>query len=274
VTGGVVKCAIDPSTECALGSPLIWPRACVSYSMQYQASKQVDLENATAVAAKAFAAWEQVTCPGGGSPSIHLSNAFGPVACKMQEYNKLDGNANVVLFHDNEWPYTADEDALALTTVSFNAKSGDIYDADVEVNGLRTLSIDLAVDPRGFDLRSILTHEAGHFLGLAHSQSADATMWRYYEPGSIDLDQDDIDAICAVYPPTEERSVCDFSPRQGFSPECGIYPSTVSCAMSPVFTVRATRQREPFLLLGGLACVHVLRRARRAKRESRIATRS
>jgi hypothetical protein len=229
--------------------------------MQYQASKQVDLESATAVATKAFAAWEEVICPGGGSPSIHLSDAFGPVACKVHEYNKLDGNANVVLFHDDEWPYTADEDAIALTTVSFNAQSGAIYDADVEVNGLRTLSIDLAVDPRGFDLRSILTHEAGHFLGLAHSHSPDATMWRFYEPGSVDLDQDDIEAICAVYPPTDAANVCDFSPRQGFSPACGIYPSTVlSCALAPAFTARTTREGRPFLLLAGLACVQVLRR--------------
>jgi hypothetical protein len=240
--------------------------------MQYQASKQVDLESATAVAAKAFDAWEQAACPGGGSPAIHLSNAFGPVACKLQEYNKLDGNANVVLFHDDEWPYTANEDALALTTVSFNTRSGDIYDADVEINGLQTLSIDLAVDPQGFDLRSILTHEAGHFLGLAHSRNPDATMWRFYEPASIDLDQDDIDAICAAYPPTEAKSVCDFSPRQGFSPECGIYPSSASCAMSPVFTVRTTRNGEPFLLLAGLLCVlsnrGCCRRSRRGSRRS------
>jgi hypothetical protein len=233
--------------------------------MQYEASKQVDLESATTVTANAFAAWEQVTCPGGGSPSIHLSNPYGPVACKVHEYNKLDGNANVVLFHDDEWPYSADEDALALTTVSFNAQSGVIYDADIEVNGLRALSIDLAVDPRGYDLRSILTHEAGHFLGLAHSPSPDATMWKYYDPGSVDLDHDDIDAICAVYPPADEAGACDFSPRQGFSPACGIYPSTVSCAMSPAFSARATGEGEPFLLIAGLACVQFLRGAVRLR---------
>jgi hypothetical protein len=52
-----------------------------------------------------------------------------------------------------------------------------------------------------FDLQAILTHEAGHFLGLAHATDTNAIMYAYYQPGAIQLTSDDVDAICTVYPP-------------------------------------------------------------------------
>jgi hypothetical protein len=230
-------CAIDPVTGCPDGEPIAWPQYCVSYSLQYQASSKVDLETATNVTATAFAAWQTAICPGGGIPSIQLDQSFGPVACKSHEYNQIDGNANVILFHDDEWPYAATPDVLALTTVTFSKKTGDIYDVDIEINGLQPLSTSDEVDVGSYDLQSIVTHEAGHFLGLAHSLDPDATMWAQYSMGTAsfrDLSDDDIAGICNVYPPSSAEQVCDFSPRQGFSPECGIYPAgNGSCSVAP-----------------------------------------
>lgn len=73
------------------------------------------------------------------------------------------------------------------------------------------------------DLLSVLTHEAGHFLGLAHSSAPEATMDPVY-PGGTDLRTpaaDDILGICTVYP--ADRSAageCTGIPRHGFSPAC------------------------------------------------------
>lgn len=160
-------------------------------------------------------------------PSIAVAPARGTVACTIEEYNQTDGNANIIVFRDDNWESEDHEpSALALTTVHYNSKTGDIYDVDMEINGQYRLSTS-EMPGDAYDLQSVVTHEAGHFLGLAHSEEADATMYLQYSSGSVafrDLSDDDIAGICAIYPP-ERTGVCDFEPRKGFSPECGIYPT-------------------------------------------------
>lgn len=64
-------------------------------------------------------------------------------------------------------------EALAMTTVWANPSSGEIRDADVEVNALHFRWADLvAGGPERVgaqDLQNALTHEFGHFIGLDHS---------------------------------------------------------------------------------------------------------
>jgi hypothetical protein len=258
-------CEIDPVTNCPSGTPIWWPQYCISYSMQYQASKKVDLATATATAEKAFGVWQNATCPFGGFPSIKVDHPFGPVACDVHEYNQVDGNANIILFHDDAWPYMNGSDVLALTTVTFSKKTGDIYDVDMEINSMQPLSTTPVVDPEAYDLQSIMTHEAGHFLGLGHSLDPQATMWTQYSTGTDsfrDLSDDDIAGICATYPPTDQAQVCDYMPRQGFSPDCGIYPAGAgSCAVTRASMGAGTRGASPATWL--LACAALAAKRRR-----------
>jgi subtilisin-like proprotein convertase family protein len=55
----------------------------------------------------------------------------------------------------------------------------------------------------GRDLFSVALHEAGHSLGLDHSEVADAVMYAFIGFGEIlaDLHQDDIDGILSIYAP-------------------------------------------------------------------------
>ena len=77
-----------------------------------------------------------------------------------------------------------------------------------------------------YDLLSVLTHEAGHFLGMAHAiDNPEATMNPTYQPMTIgfrSLEPDDGLGICAMYPPDDEPPAedCNPIPRHGYSPNC------------------------------------------------------
>lgn len=129
------------------------------------------------------------------------------------------------MFRDDTRPHPAAEDALGLTATTFDTVTGDILDADVELNGTVDLSSSSMVEPGRYDLLSLLTHEAGHFLGLAHSNQPGATMQPIYMVGTDDwrtLSDDDIAGICAVYPPDRKAEPCDFTPHGGFASECAL----------------------------------------------------
>ncbi|HEX2673400.1 MAG TPA: matrixin family metalloprotease, partial [Polyangiaceae bacterium] len=122
------------------------------------------------------------------------------------------------------WPYVGGEDALGLTRLRFNPDTGEIYDSDIEVN---TVTEPLSVgEPNAgaVDLDSLLTHEAGHLLGLAHTLEAGATMLAGYKLGSIELRSlapDDVAGLCSIYAPKRQVSSTSCEPRHGFSDLCG-----------------------------------------------------
>ncbi|MEO7096721.1 MAG: hypothetical protein ABI175_25915, partial [Polyangiales bacterium] len=156
-----------------VGAPIAWPSKCVGYSFQTNGSVQVDLATARALARKAFDDWSSLdcaTCPGmgAGNPSISFVEQ-GTVACNKAEYNPSAGNANVITFWDHDWPHPDGDITLALTTVTYSRSTGDIYDADLEVNSDRSINELTTADPPAkvsYDLPSIFAHEIGHFFGL------------------------------------------------------------------------------------------------------------
>ncbi len=217
-------CVPATPTDCGAATTLHWPQPCTEWSLQQDASKQVTFAAAGPLVTQAFQAWMSATCPGGGSPNVKVSEG-PPATCHKAEYNQTQHNAYIVMFDDDGWPYSGTAymyNTLALTTVTYDVDSGDIYDADMEINSAdNTFTTgDTGVD---YDLLSVVTHEAGHFLGLAHTATTTATMYAMYQEGSIskrDLAADDIAAICAAYPPAAPESGCDPTPRHGFSPLC------------------------------------------------------
>ena len=170
---------------------LYWASSCVGYSLTRAASVQVPLETARAVVAESFAEWARHDCTEGGAgcgtgkPSI-VAHDLGPVDCGDVEHTQGGKNANIIAFRDGVWPHEGT--ALALTTVTFRVDGGEIFDVDMEIQSNPT-EVKLATGPTvpagEYDLRSIITHEAGHFLGLAHTArtNTDATMFESYRPG-------------------------------------------------------------------------------------------
>lgn len=216
-------CERDENGCLVSGEPLYWASDCVTVAIQSDGSllHGIDADEVEALAVEALATWRTVDCGGGRAPSIELQS-LGQVACNLVEYNE-GGNANIVMIRDDDWPYSGSANTLGRTRLAFDPGNGRIYDADIEVNGAE---VDLSVgDPvEGADLLSILTHEMGHFLGLDHSLDENATMRFDYEPFGTalrSLGQDDIDGICAVYPPDRTPASTSCEPRHGFSAECG-----------------------------------------------------
>ncbi|NUO49620.1 MAG: matrixin family metalloprotease [Polyangiaceae bacterium] len=217
VCGEEVGKVCNPAQSNDCGTPIFWPTSCVGFSVQRDASSDVDFDTATELTEQAFAAWSNADC-GDGTPSITATN-LGPVSCSEQTFDAETRNSNTIIFRDDDWPYGPG--ALALTTVTYALDTGEIRDADIELNSddatFTTGDSDVNVD-----LLSILTHETGHFLGLAHTDVDGATMQTDYPPKSTtlrNLEQDDVDAICAVYPPDREAA-CTPDPVNGLGDEC------------------------------------------------------
>jgi MYXO-CTERM domain-containing protein len=208
-----------PPQDSDSGVPLFWGMPRITYSIQEDASQDVSLAETQNAVRAAFDAWMAVDC-GDGPPRIELIETE-TVVCALHEYNKDRGNANIIFYRDQDWDDSPSK--LAITTVTFHKDTGEIFDADMALNStdFHFTTGETVVDA---DLLSVLTHETGHFLGLAHSNVAGATMNEGYSTGSTalrDLTEDDRAGICAIYPPTTPITAdCDSTPRHGFSAVC------------------------------------------------------
>lgn len=137
--------------------------------------------------------------------------------------------------------------AAGLTTAVFvddpdSDRDGAIVDADIELNGvnfaLAHQGQSTGTAPCQSEITNTLTHELGHLLGLEHPcrtgtdpartddqgravplcsattdpDIVDATMYNFQDCGETKkatLAEDDIDAICTIYPIAEDPGVCE-----------------------------------------------------------------
>lgn len=217
----VADCDPPAGQECTtIGAPLYWPKQCVGFSLQQDASPTIPYETFSAVTQRAFQSWLVADC-GGQPPNIDVVD-LGPVSCAAVEYNQYAGNANIITFRNTTWPYESSSHTLALTTVTFNTENAQIYDVDIEINAAE-VQLTTTDDGVQYDLEAILAHELGHFFGLAHSGDSSATMYARYKRGTTDLrtpEPDDYAGMCAIYPPGE-TGTCDPTPRRGLQTTCG-----------------------------------------------------
>jgi hypothetical protein len=208
------------------GKPFFWDRQCVSFSMSKRSTPEPSLDSLRDAADRAFRPWTEVECAN-GRVGLQIVQTAELGQCTTAQYNLHGPNANTIMFLTDWAGPDFYADAFAITQIRYNSITGEIYDADMQINEtLGPLGIcDGTCPPGVIDLQNTMTHEAGHFLGLGHSDVGNATMSAQANIGETtkrDLASDDNAGLCAIYganPPAKCESK-DFLPRHGFSPLC------------------------------------------------------
>jgi hypothetical protein len=264
------ECDTDEQDCVTSGVPLHWASDCVTFDVQLDGSPRSGIDAATAanVVERAFATWLQADC-GGGQPAIKVGT-YGLVSCDESRFNQRGRNANIVMFRDVTWPYPGAADTFGMTMLRYNKHTGELWDADVEINSAE-FNLTAIGERDRVDLQSILTHEFGHFLGLAHPgpDRLEATMsprWDGSGTSLRSLDTDDVDGVCTLYP-KGRAATATCEPVNGFSSECfePVGPVPQGCAS-------IARRRNAGVELPGVAALLALAYWRR--RSPRHARRS
>jgi hypothetical protein len=160
---------------------------------------------ALATVQNSYARWVQgnVNCTSWSSTyNGSFTNPAGQAAV-----NGNDGQ-NLTIFLGGQqagWTWPHDGATLALTTTTFYTGTGEIFDGDMEINNnFNWKAGGEGNQATAYDLESVVTHEAGHFLGLAHSPGSTAVMFASFAPGEVrsNLNAADLDDVCGVYPGT------------------------------------------------------------------------
>ena len=237
------------------GKPLSWSSSCETVTIYLNGFTAMTPDEVAKSIAGAAAAWgpDEVTCPaatgdgGSGHPYFQILPALSSGG-SVPGFGHPDGK-NSIVFQTTNW----DEDAAAVAVTSvFKEPSGNIVEADIEINATDPQDIAWAnLDPgsppekngiQRFDLQTAMTHEFGHFLGLAHTcigagndgndqalsakddqgqpvpdcatagaPENQAVMWYVVDAESITkrvLTTDDARGVCAIYPPSVNPPAC------------------------------------------------------------------
>ena len=216
-------CQYDEYHCVSSGYGYVWPSLPIPYRFNAAGSKQfADDEEMRAAVRRAFRRWTQVTCDGKPTSLAFVEQADSRTSLKLGVKAPAD---YAIYFRDDDW--LEEERDLALTRQDPFLNSGQIAAANIEVNTFDQ-TFRLADDqPGDFDLEAVLTHEAGHYIGLDHSPVRGSVMAPAYCDGQKPcprpteelraLGDDDLAAVCRLYPPTTA------APKQG----CGVAAAAV-----------------------------------------------
>ncbi len=196
------------------GDRVRWKESCFYYTLHEDGSDNIPMEALRKAIRASFDTWEDVDCS-----YFYFEETEEDATCSPIGFDLKKSNMNLLVWREDDWHVDSDHDrsVMALTTLSYDDKSGRILDADIEFNGE---IFDFSVDGEAgmADIQNTATHEIGHTIGLEHTSNRDATMAPTAETGDTDkrtLHKDDINGICELYPIESDPNICK-------EPYCGL----------------------------------------------------
>jgi len=218
----------DPTSHC-----LYWPAGTVTVHQSETGNPETGPAALDAIT-RAFQSWQTIM---NGCGSLTLTEG-ARVSDRTIGFDvkDLSNNRNVILFRPKScvsaapasdacwkdsscsnkydcWEYS--DATIALTTTTYDTHTGRVYDADVEFNAGRFsfTTVDGPTCTRlppptqngcaAYDVQNTMTHEAGHLIGLDHTDFPGSTMNPTAPMGEISkrtLDTGSRSFVCAAYP--------------------------------------------------------------------------
>jgi MYXO-CTERM domain-containing protein len=243
------KCAKDENGCPRTGPPLSWRSLPIPYRFHRGGTEKLDMDRVREATRRAFQTWSNVTCNG------------EKTSLKFEEGSDLPGSHPLtatnpptfgIYFRDDNWPGNDPEESLAQTNQKYGKTNGWIDYSAIEINTTERTYKLIDSETEGIDFQAVVTHEVGHYIGFAHSSVESSIMVPSYCQSkdrcgtSTDearaLADDDIAAVCALYPPGGIAGVAYED------------PNATSCAVSS----RDRDSRSPAVPLATVAALGAL----------------
>jgi MYXO-CTERM domain-containing protein len=227
------------------GAELFWCTRSIPFVVNQKGSRSAGAASLTA-AAQSFDPWTQPSCT-----DLKFRDQGTTDRADVGYDQAASDNINLVVWREQScadavpsgdscftaggcnnkydcWEQSAQ--TIAITTTTFNNKTGQIYDADIELNGFNfvftTADRPQCANPPpspancvATDIRNTLTHEVGHVIGLDHNpELPDCTMYPQASFGDLNkrvLHDDDIQGLCDIYPVGKPTAGCTITVHGG-----------------------------------------------------------
>jgi hypothetical protein len=253
------------------GHPVRWAQpGPIPFAIDAAGARDIPMADAELAVRRAFDAWTR-------APGTAIRFRYqGRIRGLEVGYDRghPEANRNAVVWSRGDWKF--EPDALAITLSLFHVHSGALVDADIVVNEKSfRWGVGEAADN---DLQNALTHEVGHFLGLAHSPVRDSTMYAHADPHELakrDLHPDDIAGAQKLYPAPKGGQSAQASTarppsyggayRDDAVPAPVIDPASQDTAAAPRLGCAAVPAGPPYGLWTVLVVLGGLRGRRRAR---------
>lgn len=165
------------------GTSVHWPAASTVLDLYVNSQNGQSLDDNTiqTIAASSLAQWNDI-----GNVTLRKNVTLNK---GQEEFNEIYFSTDPNVFSGSG--------VIGITQVGFQETTGEIVEADILLNDNFTFSTTPS-DPSY--LGNVITHEAGHFLGLGHGQVVGSTMFYSLTRGQYQVNDDDKAGLYSLYP--------------------------------------------------------------------------